>query len=187
MGNVLRSQTGEEYNNEDHFELIFGNKVIKNYTTPLHNEIIEEIKSALRSKAKEAKKNCRFFSDTVALWCGDMNDEFTDSMFLPDIMAVCDPKEGEIRQDGVHVVPEFVCEVTSASSWGYDLNQKRQVYKGIGVKEYWVVDPEKRYVAIHVLDDPEGSYTAHWEQLDRPVRTRVSDVEIDLRDIFQMN
>ena len=182
---------------EEHYEMIFGTKVIKERSSPLHNEIIGEIVSFLKEEIigiwgnekitkKEMSVKWRFFTNTVALWCGDINDEFNDSLFLPDIMAVCDPKEGDIRQDGVHVVPEFVCEVTSASSWGYDLNQKRQVYKGIGVKEYWVVDPEKRYVAIHVLDDPEGSYTAHWEQLDRPVRTRVSDVEIDLRDVFQM-
>ncbi len=165
---------------EKHFESYFGNIIVKDYTTPLHSDIICEIIFALKSKAKQENKRWRVFSNTVALWCEKINHQYKGTYFLPDIMVVCEPKENDIKIDGVYTVPDFVCEVSSASSREFDLNKKRQVYKGLGVKEYWVIDPEKQYVAIHAIDDLEGSYNAHWEKLDKPVKIMTYDVEIDL-------
>ena len=37
--------------------------------------------------------------------------------------------------------PDFVLEVASPSTWREDVGRKREVYAGLGVKEYWLYDP----------------------------------------------
>ena len=37
--------------------------------------------------------------------------------------------------------PDFVLEVASRSTWREDVGRKREVYAGLGVKEYWLYDP----------------------------------------------
>ena len=37
--------------------------------------------------------------------------------------------------------PDFVLEVASPSTWREDVGRKRDVYAGLGVREYWLYDP----------------------------------------------
>ena len=37
--------------------------------------------------------------------------------------------------------PDFVLEVASPSTWREDVGRKRDIYAGLGVKEYWLYDP----------------------------------------------
>ncbi len=39
--------------------------------------------------------------------------------------------------------PDFVMEITSASTYSRDIGEKRDVYAAIGVTEYWRFDPER--------------------------------------------
>src|SRR5205814_8458217 len=49
-----------------------------------------------------------------------------------------------VREEGV--VPWVLFEVGSRRTWRVDLNEKPSEYAGIGVKEYFVFDPEGRYL-----------------------------------------
>lgn len=55
-------------------------------------------------------------------------------------------------------VPDVVIEVSSRKTWGEDLNKKWKLYEQLGVKEYYIHDPEHDYlpqplVAYKVIDD----------------------------------
>lgn len=39
--------------------------------------------------------------------------------------------------------PDFVMEITSASTYSRDIGEKRDIYAAIGVTEYWRFDPER--------------------------------------------
>ena len=168
-------------NEEEKYEIIAGTKVIKCYTTPLHNEIVSEIGSTFRDKIRAEKKSCKVFQENVALYCGEFKKKEDNDFYMPDVMVVCDAKENDIREDGVHKVPIFVCEVISSSTALIDFNQKKRTYLEIGVEEYWILDPEKKQVTIHLLDE---HYLSELVNLDHPVRTKTGNVEIDLRNIL---
>jgi Uma2 family endonuclease len=51
----------------------------------------------------------------------------------------------------VHDVPPFLIEVLSPSSVVHDTIKKRNLYEKNGVREYWIVDVEKRTIAQLVL------------------------------------
>ena len=73
-----------------------------------------------------------------------------------------------IAKDRLHIVdayvdgaPDLAVEVISLSSVEYDRKTKFDLYQEMGVREYWLVDPEDQSVEVFVLR--EGRY----EQLGR--------------------
>jgi Uma2 family endonuclease len=81
-----------------------------------------------------------------------------DSKYLlPDIQVIEDTGAlPDLYFDGA---PRVVVEILSPSTARRDLRDKRDSYLALGVPEYWVVDPKKRILDIHLLQ--EGKYTVH--------------------------
>ncbi len=59
-------------------------------------------------------------------------------------MTVCN--SNGIKDDGVHTSPLFVAEVTSEYTKKNGYVRKMATYNDIGVKEYWVVDIQRKVV-----------------------------------------
>ena len=76
---------------------------------------------------------------------------------LPDVIREPDifvlPPEEVPKAKGVplEVRPTLVIEVTSPATRTIDLVEKAQDYASAGIPEYWVVDPERREIAVHRL------------------------------------
>ncbi len=68
----------------------------------------------------------------------------------PDVFFVT---EGRLDIVGAYVdgAPDLVVEVISPSSEKYDRVNKFDLYERIGVKEYWIVDPDAQEVEVFVL------------------------------------
>jgi Uma2 family endonuclease len=69
-----------------------------------------------------------------------------DLAFVPRARVPPDP-------DGYpELPPDLVVEVTSASQTGPSVAEKVAVYREVGVRLIWVVDPTRRTVHVHRLD-----------------------------------
>jgi Uma2 family endonuclease len=77
----------------------------------------------------------------------------------------------------------LVVEVLSPSNVEWDMLIKLNKYLKAGVKEYWIVDPDKEAVYVNIL---EGSqYTLHKYAKDNDVAAHVLDgCIISLPDVF---
>ena len=131
---------------EKHMEIINGVEVIQDKTTPIHNNAVMEIASALMEHISSRGIKCQVFTQNVALFINEMCGN--NDLFLPDVMAVCDE---DICEDGIHIAPLFIAEVTSESSKINDYGYKREVYRSIGVTEYWIVDIQRHLIEKHLL------------------------------------
>ena len=69
------------------------------------------------------------------------------TMVQPDLVILCD--KDRIKRWGVMGAPDFVLEVISKSTRKRDYTKKLQKYADAGVKEYWIVDPEKRILVTY--------------------------------------
>ena len=78
-------------------------------------------------------------------------DAFIDTVFEPDVVVVCDPTKLEPR--GIRGAPDFVVEVLSPSTAGFDLIEKRQRYGLAGVREIWLIDPLGGVLTIYRQDN----------------------------------
>ncbi|MCM1171144.1 MAG: Uma2 family endonuclease [Clostridium sp.] len=135
---------------EEHAEMVGGELFIQNKTTISHNRAISEIATALRNHISSNDGRCEVFTENVALYVNELlnND---NNFFLPDIMVVCDNEK--IDEKGVHVTPLFVAEITSEATRKNDYNTKLDVYKKIGVKEYWIVDLQRKTVYKYLASE----------------------------------
>ena len=156
---------------ESHAELIDGNIVIT-----------EKIANALMSFKDNRNLDFEVFTDNVALYCNELHGD-DKNFFLPDVMAICDRKG--IREDGIHVVPTFVAEVTSKESKPVDFNQKMYVYVDIGVQEYWVVDLQRKRIVRYLLEDPFYPEEFLYSDIKKMNVQAFPGLEIDLAGIFE--
>ena len=149
--NDTRKYTVDEVSKmENHAELIDGNLVITDAANTTHNRVVKAIYLALVQYIEGRHGECEAFTENEGLFCDELCDS-KNNYFMPDVMVVCD-KSG-IKEDGVHVAPRFIAEVTSVSTRKYDYMDKLNVYGKIGVQEYWVVDLQKKLVVRHLLDN----------------------------------
>ena len=167
---------------ESHAELIDGNIVITEKTSPAHNIAVHKIANALMSFKDNRNLDFEVFTDNVALYCNELHGD-DKNFFLPDVMAICDRKG--IREDGIHVVPTFVAEVTSKESKPVDFNQKMFVYVDIGVQEYWVVDLQRKRIVRYLLEDPFYPEEFLYSDIKKMNVQAFPGLEIDLAGIFE--
>lgn len=77
-----------------------------------------------------------------------------DSIYVePDLIVVCEPDKVEER--GCVGAPDWVVEVESPSSRKLDGVLKLRKYREAGVREYWIVHPDKRMIQIYYFGEDE--------------------------------
>jgi Uma2 family endonuclease len=108
-----------------------------------------------------------FFQNQQALVLGDMtlyyDKENRRKFVVPDVLVVKSiSKEPPRRVYKLweEAVPDVIFEISSRETWGADLNKKWELYQKIGVREYYIFDPEYDYlpeplVAYHLSDKGE--------------------------------
>lgn len=101
----------------------------------------------------------------------------------PDILVICDTDKIDVsgKYEGV---PTLVVEVLSKSTRSKDMLKKLDLYMQTDVKEYWIVDPDKKEVCIYNFEkhDIEDHQTYIGDMV---VMSKVfKGLEIRLADIF---
>lgn len=71
----------------------------------------------------------------------------------PDISVICD--KNKLTDRGCNGAPDWVVEIVSPSSKRLDYSVKLFKYRSAGVREYWIVDPDKNRIMVYYFE-PEG-------------------------------
>ena len=106
--------------------------------TSIHQKIVGKIYSAFEKYVDDYQGTCipLIAPVDVQLDCDD------HTMVQPDILIVCD-KNKQIYP-WVVGAPDLIVEVVSPSNCAMDVIKKRYKYEKAGVREYWIVFPEKK-------------------------------------------
>jgi Uma2 family endonuclease len=100
-------------------------------------------------------KSCQAFS-RVPVWPeGKPKNNNAHGYLVPDLVIICDPQK--IHERGISGAPDLIVEIVSPSNASHDKITKLNKYREIGVKTYWIVEPEYRNVEVYTLDE-NGSY-----------------------------
>ena len=91
----------------------------------------------------------------------------------PDLFVLL---HGASGQTPIDAVPDLVIEVLSHNR-SYDRLAKRFVYEQAGVREYWMVDPERRCIEV-VLNG------AHREERAHAISGVLADFSVDVHALF---
>lgn len=69
----------------------------------------------------------------------------------PDISVICDSEK--LTERGCNGAPDFIIEIVSPSSRKMDYSKKMVLYQDAGVREYWIVDPEKQRTTVYHYEE----------------------------------
>ena len=101
-------------------------------------------------------------------------------LFRSDISVICDPKK--LTPRGCTGAPDWIIEIVSPSTASHDYIRKLKLYADAGVKEYWIVDPDKKSVYVYHLEEDKFEVTTFTFQ-DKIKANIYEDLWIDLKEL----
>lgn len=73
------------------------------------------------------------------------------TVIQPDICIICD--ENKLDDKGCIGAPDLVIEILSSGNSKKEMRTKKSLYEENGIREYWIIDPERETVHQFVLED----------------------------------
>ncbi len=116
-----------------------------------HSMIINNFVIKVGSQIKDSL--CRVFGDSIQYQWRENNDKYV----IPDVSINCNTRDR--KNVAFTGVPRFVMEVLSEATEEYDRTEKMELYRKVGVSEYWIVDWRKKKVEIYLFDGKEDGST----------------------------
>lgn len=103
------------------------------------------------------------------------------TMVQPDVQVICD--RNKLRKRSVYGAPDFVAEVLSPSTRKKDISIKLRKYENAGVKEYWIVDPDKK--RAHAYEFAKEELPVMYTFEDKvPVSIFEGECKVDFAEIY---
>ncbi|GHV74583.1 hypothetical protein AGMMS49940_18850 [Spirochaetia bacterium] len=141
----------------------------------IKREIYFPILSFLRGKT------CQAFDAPFGVRPYPKKDNSDKTHVEPDIIVICD--ESKISERGCYGAPDLIIEILSPSTARVDLLVKFNLYQKIGVREYWIVDGERRLVHVHLLVNDVYT-TATYDETGTIAIHVLPGCVIDLSEVF---
>ncbi len=69
----------------------------------------------------------------------------------PDLMVICDKSKLDGKR--CNGAPDFIAEIVSPGSTSDDYIRKLYYYKNYGVREYWIVDPQRKIITVNYFEN----------------------------------
>lgn len=126
-------------------------------------------------------KKCRPLTAPFNVMLMKSNDNI--NVVQPDIMVICDTDK--IDASGKYKgVPSLVVEVLSRATRSRDMLKKLELYMQTGVKEYWIVDPDKKEFLVYCFE--KNDIADHDTYIgDMTAKSKVfQGLEVNLSEIF---
>ena len=103
------------------------------------------------------------------------------TMVQPDVVVVCD--RDKIIKRCVYGAPDLVVEIISPWSKRRDMTLKAVKYAETGVKEYWLIDPDKQKIIVY--DYMKDDYSIYGFESKIPVSIWDGDCVVDFQKIYE--
>ena len=99
----------------------------------------------------------------------------------PDISVICDRDKLDAR--GCNGAPDQVIEIVSPSTERMDYGIKLFKYRSAGVREYWIVNPQKQ--TVNVYDFEHDEKTRQYD-FDEPIASCIyPDLSVTIADLLK--
>lgn len=138
--------TAEDYRalpDDQRMELIDGVLYDMAAPTGIHQLMGGEIYAVLRDYIRKQNGKClpMYAPIDVQLDCDDR------TVVQPDVLVLCDVSK--LSGNTILGAPDFIVEVLSSSTRKKDMFVKLEKYATAGVREYWMVDLEKKKILVY--------------------------------------
>jgi Uma2 family endonuclease len=130
-------------------------------------------------------KSCRAFTAPFDLIIPDgvTSEGKSKNVVQPDLLVVCNTSG--LKGTGYFGVADLVIEVCSPSTIRNDKVFKFNKYEKVGVKEYWIVEPEGKFISIFTLQENKRYGRPEvFTDVDKVKVGIFEDLVVDLKLVF---
>ncbi|MCL2322441.1 MAG: Uma2 family endonuclease [Oscillospiraceae bacterium] len=185
MQNIDKEYTYSDYLNfpeDERWELIDGVPYMMSAPIWEHQFISRELLRQISNQLMESTCEVAAAPFDLRLPYKNEKDKDISTVIQPDILIVCDVSG--IKGTGYSGVPDFIIEISSDSTSRIDKTKKLDKFERSGVKEYWIVDPEREEVDVFILNNGIYGKPKYYFRNDKIRLTAVESVEVDLKAVF---
>ena len=155
-------------------ELIDGQMYMMAPPTRRHQQILLSLSRKIADYVDKKGGSCEVDIAPFAVFLNADDKNYVE----PDISVICAPEK--LTDNGCTGAPDWIIEIVSPGSRRMDYFVKLFKYRTAGVREYWIVDPEKNRVTVYLFDSDN---TEEYSFSDTVKVGIYDDLEIDLSSI----
>ena len=152
-------------------ELIDGQIYMMSPPNRQHQKLVSDLHYQIRDFIKRKGDPCEVYPAPFAVFLNEDEENYVE----PDISVICD--KDKLTDKGCSGAPDWVIEITSPSNPQMDYGVKLFKYRTAGVREYWIVDPQKRTVMVYDFEKEKESNLYTFEE----------DINVCIYDDFTIN
>lgn len=108
-----------------------------------HQKISMSLSSEIADYIKRNNGECEVYAAPFAVFLDKDDINYVE----PDISVISD--KNKLDDKGCQGSPDWIVEIVSPSSKPRDYMTKLFKYRTAGVREYWIVDPERQMVTVY--------------------------------------
>lgn len=117
----------------------------------VHQRIVMNLARKIANYIEAHKGSCEVFPAPFAVFLNKDSRNYVE----PDISIICD--RNKLNDRGCNGAPDWIIEVTSPSDPQRDYGVKLFKYRTAGVREYWIVNPQKHTTMVYDFEKEERS------------------------------
>ena len=108
-----------------------------------HQRLLLSLSRAIADYIDQKGGNCEIDIAPFAVFLNQDAKNYVE----PDICVICD--NNKLTDNGCVGAPDWIIEIVSPSSYRMDYYTKLFKYRTAGVREYWIVDPDKNRILVY--------------------------------------
>ena len=166
---------------KERVELLKGKILEMSVPSPIHQEISGNLQGTLFVFLKNSK--CKLYTAPFDVRFPQKGESQVYTVVQPDLCVVCDFEK--IDSKGCVGAPDLVVEILSPGNSKKEMKSKFALYQEEGVREYWIVDPERELVFVYVADNKKFKPTIPIAD-DYVYSTIFPDFKIHTSDLFHI-
>jgi Uma2 family endonuclease len=172
-----------QWSGDERWELIDGIAYAMTAPSIEHQRVHRKVSYQIESFLED--KKCEMFYAPCDVLFPEMKQKYKDvkNMVQPDILVICDKEK--IKNKYIMGAPDFIVEILSPSTSLRDRVEKLELYEKHGVREYWIIDPDKRFAEVRLLgENGRWQPASRFDERAKISVTAVPGLEIDLSRVF---
>lgn len=164
-------------------EFINGEIILLSSPNIYHQDICSNLHLIFKTFLKGKKCKVYFAPFDVIFYKKDIKEP---DVMQPDLLIACDVDDMTNEKGHYTGTPSLVVEVLSKSTRSRDMVDKLNTYMLSGVKEFWVIDPNRRNVLVYSFKDFAIDEFCSYKNNDLIKSGFLEGLDVDINEIFSM-
>jgi len=159
------------------YEIIEGELIMVPATIPYHQDVSKNLFLVLDNYVKSRNLGKVYYAPIDVVLSNE-------NVVQPDILFISKQRLSIITEKNIQGAPDLVIEIISPATREKDRILKRKLYAKFGVREFWLVDTEKKEIEVLTLTSKGFQRVELYSKEEILSSSLFQELKIALREVF---